>query len=260
MMEFRLGWPTTRPCGTTIAAVYRDGKLAQKQPSQEETMFSSPSTNPSRASVRAMLAGIRSKHAWTQGVCIELLIFEPVVTCSLRRRVAATVWKAQMLPYKGKATLVAPSVPQGDEGATWLSDFVKACPKAECGWNALNLHCEIDCLTSVQANRTYKGTKEHIRSSTLNSTSPTLTIIRPMATQIFGLASSRRLRVLMRRRRNSIKMPKPGWTANRSSRVSIPLSRSRFSADADLSGYAAFMAEELAPGGSLNSVGQAYAG
>jgi hypothetical protein len=46
------------------------------------------------------------------------------------------------MPYKDKATLVAPSVPQGDEGAQWLADFVRECPKAECGWSALSLHCK----------------------------------------------------------------------------------------------------------------------
>ena len=59
----------------------------------------------------------------------------------LPNRVAARAWRQYMTPWKAKgATLVSPSITQGDVGEKWLTDFLNLCPPSECKVDAISLH------------------------------------------------------------------------------------------------------------------------
>lgn len=115
-----------------------------------------------------------------------------------------------MLPYKGKATLIAPSVPQGDEGETWLKDFVRLCPKAECGWTALNLHCGFLGSAHEKPPDLFQGMRVPTKSNTSRSTLRMPVVTQPMAEPTSGSASLIRRPDRMQRRKSSIRMPSHG--------------------------------------------------
>lgn len=138
--------------------------------------------------------------------------------------VAASVWREHMMPYKDKAALVAPSVPQGDEGAQWLADFIRLCPKAECGWSALNLHWYEGAHQIEYFKKYYSDAHTAHDNADI-------------------------------------------WIGEFNPTAGSDAEKAQFYKDAMtwmdsqpwIKGYAAFWAEDLAPGGQLTPVGTAYA-